>query len=342
MFLALSLISAFLDGEPPVVPQFPHAEMQNATGTPVIFPKSESELSDKTKVPSQKPQSPNDQILSLSANALFEMLKGNWDNELQVFFEPEMGVEKSKSHKRLHISLSTANSNEFGDFALLVEYFEGSEHGNVLRSRIWGVSPDYVNNQIIVTQFEPKPGADYTAPKSNQFSALKGCEIVFSPHAGGFSGAINPNSCKIKTKNNETLSLYEKQEISEKNWFVSDLAKDEKGKTIFATSDNSPNKYKKAEVFTCWASGYDGKEFKTKSNVKIHNQGGIANIKLGAKSIRLKLRDVVWPMGENRPSLTLYLLLGKDDYSDIYAWTESDAKRIALAYGDYQASCTRD
>lgn len=340
MLLALSLFLGMNGGENPHIPPFPQTELKQTVGTPVIFPKTDV-------APNAKPHSPapvtlSAQVLQNQTKQLFETLKGEWDNELQVFFEPELDTPKEKSHNRFHIVLSSIESKEFGDFALLIEYFEGSEHGNVLRSRIWGLSPDYQSGKINITQFEPKAGANYTTPKVSEFTALEGCNIVFEPNASGFTGAINAQTCKIQTKKGEILNLGETHSIAAKNWHISDIAKNEKGEKVFGNYDHGPNQYKKANIFTCWASGFDGKEYKTKSDFKIHDQGGHANVKLGTKNIRLRLRDVVWPLGNNRPSLTLYLLLGKDDYSDIYSWTDSDANRIALAFGDYQASCTRD
>lgn len=345
MLLAFTLLFANLNGtETPQIPAFPQTEMQKANGTPVVFPKSEDKQTAISPLIAKR-TTPNNQIeqaLHLKAQNLFDILRGDWDNDLQVFFEPEMGVAADKVHKRFHINLSAIESKEFGEFALLIEYFEGSEHGHVLRSRIWGINPDYTNSKIIVTQYEPKPGANYTIPKPTEFTILDGCELNFSSHVGGFTGEIDATKCKISTKQGQILTLGERHEIAKTGWNISDIAKNSAGVKVFGNIDIGPNEYKKANGFTCWASGFDGKEYKTKSDIKIHDQGGIANVKLGAKNIRLKLRDVVWPLGNNRPSLTLYLLLGKDDYSDIYAWTESDAKRIALAYGDYQASCTRD
>ena len=61
----------------------------------------------------------------------------------------------------------------------------------------------------------------------------------------------------------------------------------------------------------------------------------------GANSARLLLRNVDWSIGNNRPSLTLYLYHKNDDIAQIYSWTDEGANRIALADGDYQASCTK-
>jgi hypothetical protein len=58
--------------------------------------------------------------------------------------------------------------------------------------------------------------------------------------------------------------------------------------------------------------------------------------------VTLRLRNVDWPIGQNRPSLTLYVMTGTDPNAKAYAWGEPDAKRIALDINGTQASCTRD
>ena len=58
------------------------------------------------------------------------------------------------------------------------------------------------------------------------------------------------------------------------------------------------------------------------------------------RRIRLKLRNVDWPYGTNRPSLTLYVLEGESDRAVSYAWNEGNAERIGINLRWLQASCT--
>jgi hypothetical protein len=81
------------------------------------------------------------------------------------------------------------------------------------------------------------------------------------------------------------------------------------------------------------------------SDLIVHDQGGVATARLtGAtpNAVTIRLRNVDWPIGQNRPSLTLYLMTGTDPDAKAYAWSEPDAKRIALDVGGTQVSCTRD
>lgn len=342
MLLAFAfMMSMFENGEKPHAGALPKDTSKPPIAQTVIFPESFVKPLE-TKSQNQMPVSARDQLLANQAEELYKYLKGNWDNGLQVFFEPELGVPKEKGHNRFHIALSEIKSNGFAPLSLRIEYSDGSEKENVLRSRIWEIVPNFATNKIEIKQFEPKVAANYSNISKSEFSYLEGCNLELTKIASGFIGTIDSNKCKAKNKNHEIISIGETHEISQNYWHISDYAKNEHGQIIFTTKDKGPNIYKKANFFNCWVSAYNGTDYKTKSNLKVHDQGGEASLKFGQKTVRIRLRDVVWPLGNNRPSLTLYLLLGAEDYSDIYTWTDSDANRIALAFGDYQASCTRE
>ena len=77
--------------------------------------------------------------------------------------------------------------------------------------------------------------------------------------------------------------------------------------------------------------------------VSLHDQGGEAELITDEETprrIRLRLRNVDWPYGTNRPSLTLYVLEGDNDRAVSYAWNEGDAERIGINLRWLQASCT--
>ncbi len=105
-------------------------------------------------------------------------------------------------------------------------------------------------------------------------------------------------------------------------------------------------------MFTCWVAVMRGAEhgdsgagmddWDFRSNVVLHDQGGEAEIESDDRKVRLKLRDVDWPYGERRPSLTLYVHEGDDDRAVSYAWTGGGEERIGINLRWLQASCTAD
>lgn len=122
---------------------------------------------------------------------------------------------------------------------------------------------------------------------------------------------------------------------------------------LFRFADGSLTMLRRARPLTCWGSipktqkkadGSDDWYFV--SGLKIHDQGGrvlFGGQKTGAPPVILRIRNVVWPTGPNRPSLVLYVHKpDAPDRADAYSWADPDAKRIGINLRWMQASCSID
>jgi hypothetical protein len=141
------------------------------------------------------------------------------------------------------------------------------------------------------------------------------------------------------------LSVTERHDLSAGVWDVRDIGVDERGTRVFGSADNAPTRLRRALPFMCWAGARAGAETVTQTDMILHDQGGMATARLTGATpnvVSLRLRNVDWPIGQNRPSLTLYLMTGNSPDAKAYAWSEPDSKRIALDVGGTQVSCTRD
>ena len=82
------------------------------------------------------------------------------------------------------------------------------------------------------------------------------------------------------------------------------------------------------------------------AGLKLHDQGGRVQFgggDTGAPSVVLRMRNVVWPTGTNKPSLVLYIHKPESpDRAESYSWADPDAKRIGINLRWMQASCTID
>lgn len=112
-------------------------------------------------------------------------------------------------------------------------------------------------------------------------------------------------------------------------------------------------KLRRARPVTCWTAipretrKADGStDWFFAQNIKIHDQGGRAIIGKdmpGVKPVVIRMRNVVWPTGNNRPSLVLYIHSPDEpDKAVSYAWANPDAARIGINLRWMQASCTVD
>lgn len=106
-----------------------------------------------------------------------------------------------------------------------------------------------------------------------------------------------------------------------------------------------------ARPVTCWAAvrrttlKTDGSEdWQFRARIALHDQGGRARVGGdGAPAAVIRMRNVVWPSGPNRPSLVLYIHTPDDpDRAVSYAWADPGAARVGLNLRWIQASCTID
>ena len=301
------------------------------------------------------------EVLNKDLLDLADLLAGRWDNELQTFFEPELNVPLPLRHERLHAVVRPIEAPEFGPISFYVEYRKGGEAGAVLRQRIWSLSVDLELGAVRLAGFAPRDGKPLEGAwrqteasaglkpeqvKKDAFTPVTGCDIIWRRRGEGFSGATRPAACKLVTNaDKRVLTVSEQHDLSANVWEVRDVGVDERGVRVFGGSEMPPTRLKRAETFSCWASVAKGGERAIASDLVVHDQGGMASAEFVGGSpakLRLRLRNVEWPIGQNRPSLTLYLLVDGDDRAEGFAWGEPAANRLALDVGGTQVSCTRD
>lgn len=111
--------------------------------------------------------------------------------------------------------------------------------------------------------------------------------------------------------------------------------------------------FRRVRGFTCWAAipkvarRADGStDWWGGFGLKVHDQGGriwFQTDEPTPQRFGIELRNVVWPYGNNRPSLTLYVYTPEDERRAVaYSWADPQAERIGLNTRAVQVSCTRD
>lgn len=291
-------------------------------------------------------------ILNKDLEDFSKQLSGLWDNEIQTFFEPEIGIPQSARHPRLHVRIIPINAQGFGTKTFYAEYRQNGEKGPIVRARVWSLNISPTQMAISLRAFEPKSTSEFSAlaedatklnaVKPADFTPLAGCDILFKRRANGFEGETLPGACKVAHADGRILNVTERHSIGSDTWDVSDIGVDNRGQRVFGNLDDSPTHLRKASLFNCWASFSKGDSNQLLNDLSLHDQGGeaVANF-VGVTPLRLKLRNIEWPIGANRPSLTLYLLQGNEEFAQTYAWSDPDAKRIAVSFASFQASCTK-
>jgi hypothetical protein len=111
--------------------------------------------------------------------------------------------------------------------------------------------------------------------------------------------------------------------------------------------------FRRAKSYTCWVSApklikkADGStDWAFMAGLKLHDQGGriwTATDEPSSTKIGLKLRNVMWPSGTNKPALTLYVYKPEDTEKAVsYVWADPEAKLIGINLRWMQGSCSRD
>jgi hypothetical protein len=256
---------------------------------------------------------------------LASMLVGQWDNDRQIFFLADSGADPARVTPRQHFNVERAASDELEQAASLT--LSGETGKNIVITYHITAGSGFIRQA-----FSQSPDTGAT------------CEVLWQRTGTGFSGRSADASCAdlFPAPPGEQTADFDFS-LSDKEFWVASS----RGQAI------SEIRFRRARAFSCWAAvlkgarhgdtgeGLDDWEFLP--NVTLHDQGGEAVLQtkeVPPRTIRLKLRDVEWPYGTRRPSLTLYVYDNDSDRAASYAWTEGGADRIGINLRWIQASCT--
>lgn len=115
------------------------------------------------------------------------------------------------------------------------------------------------------------------------------------------------------------------------------------------TADGTILELQRARPFRCWVSIprkalKDGKtDWWFKSGLMLHDRGGRVTATTDEavpQRFTLRMRNVVWPSGNNAPSLVLYVHGNDPDSAISYSWADPSAKRVGINLRTMQGSCT--
>lgn len=240
-------------------------------------------------------------ILERDYREFLTLLPGLYDNQEQVYFEDNLDVPQDQRHRRESYTVTMSDNGTI----------------KIPDSRLSFATP--------TVSFKSQNGSRVTAtikPVSSgiEMSFPEDCRFIINRMNVQFSGP-GLGACA-----GETLSL------SSKALFLPN-----------SISNIISGDFRRARLFKCWVSPRkeDG-SYGFYNNVMLHDQGGHAWLEgEDHPRIGLKMRNVAWPTGKNRPSLVLYAYQGDDENKAVsYAWTSPDGTRLAMNLRWVQASCT--
>jgi hypothetical protein len=244
-------------------------------------------------------------IAAKDLKELASWLPGTWTNEEQVYFTQETDpAAKPVPWARLDIA-QTADGQ-----------FTFSRFGGPLETV--ALSSESVTLKVL------EPG------KGIEIASSTGCTVRAVRTGGQFtvverSKACNRGSVPLRALSASALYFGAGEAVATELRKARD----------FVCWIAAPKVAKKADGSTDWFGAY---------GVKLHDQGGRAWVETDEpqpQKFGLKLRNVVWPYGNNRSALTLYLYKADaPDKAAAYSWADPGAVRVGLNVRWMQASCT--
>jgi hypothetical protein len=304
-------------------------------------------------------------VLDRDFQTFLQWFEGRFDNELQVFFQPDLKTPEEAKVNRIHSIFKRVSLPAFGETVFYVEQYGDGDPTKIYRQRLYVFTPDYAEGAIKLVIHAPKNAAPLAGawkdptklasltPRDTQ--VYPGCDVWWKRQENQFRGYMRENACRIQSRSGRgTIIVTDDLVLTQDQIWIRDRAVDEKGGYVYGNKAGTYHQLRRIMPYQCWVavlrgakhgdSGQGSDNWQFIRDVWIHDQGGIASVttdETPVRTVRLRLRDVEWPFGTNRPSLTLYVL-GEEgsDRAVSYAWGEGGAERLGINLRWLQASCT--
>ena len=294
-------------------------------------------------------------VLDKDFRTMMQWFPGVYDNQEQVYFEAEQEVDEALRHERIHHVFEPVDLPAFGEHVFYVQQHLNDDPAEIYRQRIYTFQPDYDEGAVRLTIHIPNDVASLvdahldptklTGLLPEQTRVLPGCDVFWRRQDNHFVGYMRPNACSyVSSESGKRIIFNDDLLLTEDALWISDRAQDEEGNRVFGHPNGVPHKNRKARRFECWMTAMqrDG-EWTFRRGLEIFDQGGMVWLETEEQppeKVGIKMRNVRWPYGNNRPSLVLYAYRPDEDRAVSYAWADPAAQRIGINLRWMQASCS--
>lgn len=296
-------------------------------------------------------------ILKRDFDRMMKWFPGRYDNQEQVYFNNNLNVPEEERHGRIHHVFAPVDLPGFSGETFYIEQYQNDDPNDVYRQRIYSFVPDFEENAIRLTIYIPKKpkallGAYADSSKleglsPGDFTTYDGCDVFWTYENEHYHGFMKEGACRVQSKRSgKTLVITDDLQLSKNSIWIRDEAEDANGNYVYGNKARIHHKNNRASIFSCWVAPQkaDG-SYGFLNNLQLHDQGGWIRIPATEdyEAIGFKMRNVVWPSGNNRPSRVIYAYRGNDDKKAVsYAWTSPDEPRLGINLRWVQVSCTEN
>ena len=243
----------------------------------------------------------------------------------------------------------------FGEHVFYVQQHLNDDPAQIYRQRIYASQPDYEESAIrpiihipndvaslVDAHIDP---AKLSSLSPEQTRVLPGCDVFWRRQANHFVGYMTPNACSyVSSESGKRIIFNDDLLLTEEALRISDRAQDEEGNRVFGHPTGLPHKNRKARRFECWMTDMQrGGEWTFRRGLEIYEQGGMVWLETEEEALQqvgIKMCNVRWPYGNDRPSLVLCAYRPNEDRAVCYVWAYPSAQRTGTNLRWIQASCT--
>jgi CpeT/CpcT family (DUF1001) len=314
----------------------------------------------------QTPALSQKDVLEKDFRLLLQWFPGRYDNDLQVMFDKDTNQPQEARNGRVHSIFAPVALPAFGEHVFYVEQYSENNPDAIYRQRLYRFTRDDSENATKLEIFAPSPeqaarmkgawrGPERLSGLTPQNMTLyPGCEVWWRRQDNQFVGSMKKDACRVASpRSGRNLVITDDLVLTDRSIWIRDTAVDDTGAYVYGNKAGVHHKLVKARAFRCWSfvlrgakhgdSGQGNQNWQVFRDILIHDQGGTATVNTDETPPRaffLKMRNVEWPYGTNRPSLTLYVHQAGDDRAVSYAWADEGAERVGVNLRWLQASCT--
>ncbi|OYW35869.1 MAG: hypothetical protein B7Z42_13575 [Brevundimonas sp. 12-68-7] len=294
-------------------------------------------------------------VLERDLPRLVEMFQGDWDNADHIGFAAELGFPDDTPPIRRHLTIRRVEAPGLGPIVLRLDEYRNNDSADLGRQRLYAFAVDPAKMAIRMDVLTP-PGEDRLDPDADHSGLTRaamrfnpGCETLWRRNADQFVGWIEDGACRVRSQGGAgpELTIGAEIALSADQLWMTETARDGRGRNAFPDQPEAPVQYRRATAFTCWIAvprQAPQEGWFHARDLAIHDQGGEAWVTTDEATPRtygFRMRNVRWPTGLNADALTLYVHDQRDAPAISYAWASPDATRIGINLRTLQGSCSR-
>ena len=288
-------------------------------------------------------------------------ITGIFDNYEQLYWEKALGVPEELHHRQVTSTYVPVTLPEFGDVVIYADKYWDGDPNKVAYRNLYLLTTDeeldavrlrlltIPDNRRLDGALDDLSLLDQLTPEEMIAMDLD-CDTVFKRWGNMFKISMI-GECWLTTvhPSGAPVSITVETTLDARDFWVLSYGYGEDGSQMYGPLDLVPSKERKARPFACTLTVGDGDDGEYFGGLKLHDQGGSATVTTRTLGdVRLRLRQVTWPVSNQRSQLALFVLReGQDEVllEDAsgnpapYASASPAARSIALNLPDIQASC---